>query len=475
MVVGALERGFEVAVIGAGPGGYLTAIRLAQLGKDVALIEASDSLGGICLNEGCIPSKALIHASDFYYTAKKASKFGVNISGKVEVDFPKLVKWKDSVVKKLTDGVEYLANKNGVELIKGYAFFESINSLNVKSHNKTQKINFEKCIIATGSSPFFPEGFEPDGEKILGPKEILSLNKLPEKLVVIGGGYIGLEMASLFAKLGSKVSLIEANELLIKNHDNDARVALLKRFSSLAIDIHLSSRAKKITKNDSVLVEIEGKEGSTKTIEGDKVLIALGRYPNSFSIGLENTGVKTDKKGFIQVNEKMQTNIPHIYSIGDVVGGPLLAHKAYREAKVAAETIADIPSAFDNFVIPAVIYTDPEIAWAGISEREAKEKNIDIVVGTFPFHASGRALTLDAPEGFVKTIADRETKRVLGVEIVGMDASELISEAALAIEMGAFLEDLSKTIHPHPSMSEALLESAEAALGEAVHILQKEK
>lgn len=475
MVVGALERGFDVVVIGGGPGGYLTAIRLAQLKKDVALIEASDSLGGICLNEGCIPSKALIHAANFYYSAKKASKFGVNISGDVKVDFPKLIQWKNSVVKRLTDGVKYLSEKNGVELIKGFAVFDDDKSLTVKSENGNQKIHFEKCIIATGSSPFFPEGFEPDGKNILGPREILSLDELPEKLIVIGGGYIGLEMAALFAKFGSNVSLIEANDLLIKDHDEDVRNALKKRFSSLGIDVNLSSRAKKITKSDSVAVEIENKDGSTKTLNGDKVLIALGRYPNSKSIGLEKTGVATDEKGFIKVNEKMQTNVPHIYSIGDVVGGPLLAHKAYREAKVAAEAVADIPAAFDNVVIPAVIYTDPEIAWAGISEKEAKEKNLEIVTGTFPFHASGRALTLDAPVGFVKTIAEKETKRVLGVEIVGMDASELISEAALAIEMGAFLDDLSKTIHPHPSMSEALLESAEAALGEAVHIIQSEK
>jgi dihydrolipoamide dehydrogenase len=474
MVVGALSKGTEVAVIGAGPGGYLTAIRLAQLGKDVTLIESSDSLGGICLNEGCIPSKALIHAADFYFSANKASKFGIDVGG-VTLHFGRLIEWKKSVVKRLTDGVKYLSEKNGVEIVKGYACFESDKSLKVETEHGSQIIDFEKCIIATGSSPFFPQGFEPDGKFVLGPKEILSLEKVPRRLIVIGGGYIGLEMAALFAKFGSDVSLIEQNELLLKAHDDEIRDALMKRFKYLKLHLYLGSRANKISKGEKAAVEIKDKDGNLTTLEGDKVLIALGRYPNSVKIGLDKTGVEVDEKGFIKVNERLQTNIKHIYAIGDVVGGPLLAHKAYREAKVAAEAVADIPSAFDNIVIPAVIYTDPEIAWAGLSEKEAKEKGYEVVTGTFPFHASGRALTLDAPEGFVKTIAEKESKKILGVEIVGMDASELISEAALAIEMGAFLDDLSKTIHPHPSMSEALLESAEAALGEAVHVLKKEE
>jgi dihydrolipoamide dehydrogenase len=474
MVVGALSKGTEVAVIGAGPGGYLTAIRLAQLGKDVTLIDSSDSLGGVCLNEGCIPSKALIHASDFYFSANKASKFGIDV-GEVTLNFGRMIDWKNSVVKRLTDGVRYLSEKNGVEIIKGYAKFESDKSLKVETEQGSQVIDFEKCIIATGSSPFFPKGFEPDGKFILGPREILSLEKVPRKLVVIGGGYIGLEMAALFAKFGSDVSLVEQNDMLLKAHDDEMREALMKRFRALKVHLYLGSRANKIVKKEKVTVEIQNKDGELLNLEGDKVLIALGRYPNSANIGIENTGVELDEKGFIKVNERLQTNVKHIYAIGDVVGGPLLAHKAYREAKVAAEAVADIPSAFDNIVIPAVIYTDPEIAWAGLSEKEAKQKGYEVVAGIFPFHASGRALTLDAPEGFVKTIAEKETKKILGVEVVGMDASELISEAALAIEMGAFLDDLSKTIHPHPSMSEALLESAEAALGEAVHVLKKEQ
>ena len=475
MVVGTLEKGFEVVVIGGGPGGYLTAIRLAQLKKDVALIESSETLGGICLNEGCIPSKALIHASDFFYSAKKASKFGVAISGDISVNFENLMSWKDSIVKKLTDGVKFLVQKNGVELINGFATFKDKNSVSVKSEKGEQVINFNKCIIATGSSPQFPRGFEPDGDKVLGPRDILSLKELPSRLIVIGGGYIGLEMSALFAKFGSKVTLIEARDSLLKDHDDEVRKALIKRFSQLNIEVLLSSRANKIEKDEEVSTEVETKDGEKRIVEGDKVLIALGRKPNSSNIGIETLGIETDPGGFIKVNEKMQTNLENIYAIGDVIGGPLLAHKAYREAKVAAEAIAGIPTAFDSVVIPAVIYTDPEIAWAGLSETEAKVKGIDVITGTFPFYVSGRALTLDAPEGFVKTIAEKGTNRVLGVEIVGMDASELISEAALAIEMGAFLEDLSKTIHPHPSMSEALLESAEAALGEAVHILQSGK
>ncbi|HPA26184.1 MAG TPA: dihydrolipoyl dehydrogenase [Acidobacteriota bacterium] len=473
MVVGALSQGTEVAVIGSGPGGYLTAIRLAQLGKDVTLIEASESLGGICLNEGCIPSKALIHASDFYYSAPKATKFGITV-GAPQLDFPRLIGWKESVVKRLTGGVRYLSEKNGVTIIRGYASFASERSLNVSTEHGSQTIEFEKCIIATGSSPFFPKGFEPDGRIVLGPREILSLEAVPERLVVIGGGYIGLEMAALFAKFGSKVSVIEKNDTVLRNHDSEIREALLKRFATLKIEFFLSSTAEKVIKSGKTGVEIRDAGGNTSFLEGDKVLVALGRFPNSGKISIEKTGVELDARGFIKVNEKMQTGAENIYAIGDVIGGPLLAHKAYREAKVAAEAVAGIPSAFDNVVIPAVIYTDPEIAWAGLSETEAVAAGHEVVTGMFPFHASGRALTLDAPEGFVKTIAERDSKRILGVEIVGMDASELISEAALAIEMGAFLDDLSKTIHPHPSMSEALLESAEAALGEAVHILKKE-
>lgn len=473
MVVGALERGFEVCVIGGGPGGYLTAIRLAQLGKDVALIEASDRLGGICLNEGCIPSKALIHASDFFYSAKKAETFGIKIEGNLSVDFTKLIKWKDQIVNKLTDGVKFLSEKNGVELIKGYAKFLNDHSLTVStSDGASQTINFQKCIIATGSSPYFPDGFAPDNEFVLGPRDILSIKDIPKKLIVLGGGYIGLEMAALFAKFGSQVSLVEANNKILKNHDDEVREATEKRFKTLKIEMVMAFRAKSIDR-EAKMVEVINNESEIKKIEGDKVLIALGRNPNTKDIGIENVNVGLDERGFIKVNEKMQTSNPNIYAIGDVIGGPLLAHKAYREAKVAAEVIAEIPSAFDNVVIPAVIYTDPEIAWAGLSQKEAEQKGINISVGSFPFHASGRALTLDSPTGFVKTIAEKETKRIIGVEIVGYDASELISEAALAIEMGAFLDDLSKTIHPHPSMSEALLESAEAALGEAVHIINK--
>ncbi len=472
MVVGTLEKGFEVVVIGGGPGGYLTAIRLAQLKKDVALIETSPTLGGVCLNEGCIPSKALIHAADFFYSAKKSSRFGVEISGDISVNLKNLMKWKDSVVNKLTDGVKFLVQKNGVELINGFATFKDRNSLTVKSEKGEQYVKFDKCIIATGSSPQFPDGFEPDGKKVLGPGDILSLEELPSKLIVIGGGYIGLEMSALFAKFGSKVTLIEARDYLLKEHDDEVRKALMKRFSQLNIEVLLSSKANKIERDGEVSIEVEMKNGEKRKVEGDKVLIALGRKPNSSNIGIEPLYIEIDNSGFIKVNDKMQTNLENVYAIGDVVGGPLLAHKAYREAKVAAEAIAGIPTAFDSVVIPAVIYSDPEIAWAGLSETEANLRGIDVITGTFPFYVSGRALTLDAPEGFVKIIAEKGTNRVLGVEIVGMDASELISEAALAIEMGAFLDDLSKTIHPHPSMSEALLESAEAALGEAVHILQ---
>lgn len=472
MVVGSVSKGCQVVVIGGGPGGYLAAIRLAQLKKDVILVEERASLGGICLNEGCIPSKALIHAADLLESVKGAGIMGFDFAVQ-GFEMPKLVSWKDTIVRRLTAGVKTLCTKNGAEVVQGRAKFLTGRTLEVQGPAGAQVIEFEQAVIATGSLPFFPPGFEPDHEKVVEARDALSFQSVPPRLVVIGGGYNGLELGSVYAKLGSKVELVEFFPKLVPAHDPEVGEVLTKRIIALGVTLHLGHKAVSVERGETVKVTIAGADGQPKVLEADKVLVSIGRVPNVQGLGLADAGVETDGKGFIKVNAKMETSVPGIYALGDVVGGPLLAHKAYREAKVAAEVIAQMPSAFDNIVIPAVIYTDPEVAWAGLSEREAKEQGYQVATGTFPFRASGRAMTLNAPEGFVKTIADAETKRILGVTIVGAGASEMISEAALAIEMGAFLDDLSQTIHPHPTLSEGLMESVDAALGEAIHILNK--
>jgi dihydrolipoamide dehydrogenase len=472
MVVGSFAKGCQVAVVGAGPGGYLAAIRLAQLKKDVVLIEAETRLGGICLNEGCIPSKALIHAADFLAEAKEAHKMGISVEAR-GVDMGRLVAWKDGVVQKLTGGVKFLAEKNGAEVLTGRARFTSDRTLEVHTDQGPQVVQFEQAVIATGSVPFPLPGFEVDGETVIGSREALSLQEVPRRLVVIGGGYIGLELGSVYRKLGAEVDVVEFFPELLLQHDPEVREVLTRRLKALGVGLHLGYKAMRLERGTPSRVVIQDKEGKESGLEADNVLVSVGRVPGVQGLGLDAAGVKQDAKGFISVNARMETSAPGIWAIGDVVGGPLLAHKAYREAKVAAEVIAGEPSAFDNLVIPAVIYTDPEIAWAGLSEQEAVQKGHRVVTGAFPFKASGRAMTLNATEGFVKTVADADTKRILGIHIVGADASEMISEAALAIEMGAFLDDLSQTIHPHPTLSEGLLESVEAALGAAIHVMNK--
>ncbi len=471
MVVGSVSRGCQVAVIGAGPGGYLAAIRAAQLGKDVILVEKEARLGGVCLNVGCIPSKALIHASDLAYEAGHSRSMGITVEG-VRVDLAKMVKWKDGIVRRLTGGVKFLCEKNGVEVVHGSARFTSDRSLVVDTDDGQVEIQFEQAIVATGSRPMGLEGFPHDGTSIIGSSEALSLQAVPQRIAVIGAGYIGLELGMVYAKLGSKVSIVEFLPELVPALDRDVARALAKRLGDFGIDLHLSHRAVRYEPGNPGTVVAQGPESELK-IEADVVMVSVGRVPNVDGLGLEEIAVATDDRGFIAVNERMQTNVAGIYAIGDVVGGALLAHKAYQEAKVAAEVIAGEPAAFDNVGIPAVIYTDPEVAWVGLSEQEARDQGREVVTGTFPFSASGRAMSLGATEGFVKAIGDAETKTLLGVVAVGRGVSEFIGEATLALEMGAFLEDVALTIHPHPTMSEAFQEAVEGALGKAIHMLNK--
>jgi len=471
MVVGSVSRGCQVVVVGAGPGGYVAAIRLAQLGKDVILVEKNATLGGVCLNVGCIPSKALIHASELAFEAQHAQGMGITVEG-VTVDLPKMVEWKDGIVDRLTSGVAFLCEKNGVEVVHGSAEFLSDRSLVVASDDGRVEIEFEQAVIATGSRPMQLDGFPYDGEKIIGSTEALSLQTIPEKLVIIGAGYIGLELGIVYAKLGSQVSIVEFLPKVVPDLDAEVGKALTRQLKKLKIKLHLSHRAESFEPGDPSTVIARGPKDEELRLEADVVMMSVGRVPNSEGLGLEAAGVAIDNKGFITVNDRMQTSAPGIYAIGDVAGGALLAHKAYQEAKVAAEVIAGEPAAFDSFV-PAVIYTDPEVAWVGLGEEAAKDQGYNVVTGAFQYKASGRAMSLDSTDGFVKAIADADTKQLLGVIAVGRGVSEFIGEATLALEMGAFLEDVALTIHSHPTMSEALQEAIEAALGQAVHMVNK--
>lgn len=469
MVVGSVARGCEVVVVGAGPGGYVAAIRLARLGKDVVLVERAPRLGGICLNEGCIPSKALIHAAELAHEAGNAESMGITVQG-LEVDVERLVAWKDGIVDRLTGGVKFLCEKAGVEVIQGEAVLTSDRSLEVATEEGRVEITFQNAILATGSSPMTIPGFEPDGERIIGPREALSPSRLPERLVVIGAGYIGLELGMVYAKLGTKVSVVEMLPELFPSLDRDVAKLMQRRLKKLKIGLYLGHRAETFEPGEPGVVVARPEEGEPVSLEADAVLMAVGRVPNSTGLGLEAAGVATDERGFVPVNERCETNVPGIYAIGDLTGGALLAHVAYWQAKAAAEVIAGEPAAFDNVAIPAVIYTDPEIAWAGLGEDEARDAGYEIVTGNFPLRASGRAMTLNAVDGFVKVVGEKESGRFLGAVAVGKGVSEIITEAALALEMGAHLEDLAGTIHPHPTLSEALVEAVEVALGKAVHV-----
>jgi dihydrolipoamide dehydrogenase len=471
MVVGSVSRGCQVVVIGAGPGGYVAAIRLAQLGKDVILVEKAPTLGGVCLNVGCIPSKALIHASELAHEARHAENMGISVKD-MTVDLPTMVAWKDGIVERLTSGVAYLCRQNGVEVVHGAAEFVSDRKIVVASDDDRVEIEFEQAVIATGSRPMALDGFPHDGEKIIGSTEALSLQSIPDRLVIIGAGYIGLELGTVYAKLGSEVSIVEFLPKVAPDLDPEVGKALMRQLKKLNVTLHLSHRAESFEPGNPSIVITRGPNDQELRLEADVVMMSVGRVPNVEGLGLEAAGVTTDEKGFIKVNEKMQTEAPGIYAIGDVVGGALLAHKAFQEAKVAADVIAGEPAAFDN-VVPAVIYTDPEVAWVGMGEVEATAAGHTVVTGTFPFKASGRAMSLDSTDGFVKAIADADTKQILGIIAVGRGVSEFIGEATLALEMGAFLEDVALTIHPHPTMSEALQEAIEGALGQAVHMVNK--
>jgi len=464
-----MTQNTEVAVLGSGPGGYVAAIRLGQLGKETILIEREDRLGGVCLNIGCIPSKALIRIAKLKKQIDAAKQIGLEVSD-VKIDFAKVQTWKQSVVNRHTSGVEFLCKEQNVKIIRGEGRFTGPHELEIRTASSTETIETKNTIIATGSRPVEIPGFKFDGTHVITSTEALEMKEIPKNFVVIGGGVTGLEMATMYAQLGGKVTVIEMLDQLLPGLDIELVRIIERTFRRLGVEYHVKSRAKEY-RDGKVYAILE--DGRDVSFPCDKVLVTVGRRPNSDNIGLEKAGVKTDSHAWIPVDKKMQTNVPGIYAIGDVVGPPMLAHKASKEGVVVAEVIAGMNSEADFRAIPSAIFTDPEIASVGLTEAQAKEKGYDPIVGKFPFTALGRATIAGETEGFVKIIGDKNSDLVLGVHIVGPEASDLISEAALAIEMGATLEDIALTIHPHPTFAEGVMEAAEAAKKKAIHILQK--
>ena len=454
----------QVLVIGAGPGGYTAAFRAADLGQSVVLVERWPSLGGVCLNVGCIPSKALLHAAKVIDESHAMAAHGINFSAP-QIDIDKLRAWKDGVVKRLTGGLTGLAKQRKVTVVTGEARFVSPNQVAVEHEGQTRIIGFDHAIIAAGSEPVQMPFIPHEDPRVLDSTGALELDGVPARLLVIGGGIIGLEMATVYHALGAKVTIVELMDQIIPGADKDLVTPLMKRISKQYEAIHLKAKVTAVEATpEGLKVSFEG--GTAPASDTfDKVLVSVGRRPNGQRIGAEAAGVAVDARGFIAVDRQMRTNVPHIFAIGDVVGQPMLAHKATHEGKVAAEVAAGKASAFDAKVIPSVAYTDPEVAWVGMTETEAKAKGVKVGKGVFPWAASGRSLALGREEGLTKVLFDPETDRILGCGIVGPSAGDLIAEAALAIELGADAEDIGLTIHPHPTLSETIGLAAEAFEG----------
>jgi len=462
----------EIVVLGAGPGGYAAAFYAADKGKKVTLVEQNPRLGGICLNVGCIPSKALLHATEILRETSASALRGIEF-GAPKVDLEKLRGWKNSILDTLGKGIKTLAQHRKIQLIQGRGHFEDSQTLRVETAEGQKFIRYEKAIIAVGSKPTLPSAFDLGNPRVMTSTAALDLPDIPENLLVVGGGYIGMELGTVYAALGSHVVVLEALPAILAGIDADLARPVLRAAQKAFKEIRLNTKVLKMAtvgKQIKVTVEID-KQPREELY--DRVLVSVGRSPNLADLGLENTKVSKDDKGFIQCNTQQQTDDPNIYAIGDVNGGALLAHRATKEGKIAVEAILGEASAFENIVIPAVVYTDPEVAWCGLTEIEAKQKGIEIKVAKFLWGASGRALTLDRPDGLTKLIIEPDTERVLGVGITGASAGELISEGVLAVEMGATARDIADSVHPHPTLSESLMEAAESFYGTATHTLSR--
>lgn len=460
---------FDLIVIGSGPGGYHAAIRAASLGLKVACVERGD-VGGVCLNVGCIPTKALLHAAHTLEGAHEASSFGVSF-GEPTIDLAALEAWKGSVVGKLTSGVKQLLKGNRVELVQGSASFVDAHTVAVDG----KRLSAKAFIVATGSRPIEIPGFEVDGERVVDSTGALQIGSVPKRFMALGGSAIGLEFADIYQALGSEVTVVEMMDRIVPTADVDASKALHQALTARGIALKTATKAASLKRTKSGLqVTLETADGATERVTVDKLLVAVGRRPNSEALELAAAGVAVDARGFIPTNASMQSNVPHIYAIGDVARGPLLAHKAMKEGLVAAEHAAGRPAAVDTLV-PGVIYTHPELAQVGMTEAEAKAAGYEVEVGTFPLAASGRALTMNAGGGLVKLIGDAKSDLLLGAHIVGPGAGDLIAEMTLAMEMGATLEDVAATQHPHPTLAEGMMEAAEHAHGKAIHVPNKRK
>ncbi|GGO02057.1 MULTISPECIES: dihydrolipoyl dehydrogenase [Haloarcula] len=470
MVVGDVTTGTELLVIGGGPGGYVAAIRGAQLGLDTTLVE-KDAYGGTCLNHGCIPSKALISAADVAHDAKHAEDMGVFADP--AVDMAGMTEWKDGVVTRLTKGVESLCKNAGVNLVSGTAEFVDEETVRVAHGGEGQgseSIAFEHAVVATGSRPIQVPGFEFDSDRILSSRDALALESVPEDLLVVGAGYIGMELSTVFAKLGADVTVVEMLDDVLPGYESDVADVVRERAESLGIDFAFGEAARDWEElDDGIRVRTTDADDDVEEYNTDRCLVAVGRTPVTDTLGLDAIDLEPNDDGFLATDDQARTDVEHIFAVGDVAGEPMLAHKGMAEGEVAAEVAAGEPAALDQQAIPAAVFTDPEIGTVGMTEAEADDAGFDPVVGEMPLRANGRALTLDEKAGFVRVVADADTEFLLGAQIVGPEASELIAEVGLGIEMGARLEDVAGTVHTHPTLSEAVHEAAKAARGEAIH------
>ncbi len=482
MVMGELAESTDVLVIGGGPAGYVAAIRAAQLGRQVTVVE-KEGLGGLCLFHGCIPSKALIHAADALEQIQRYTAEGISVDN-ARIDYNKTQDWKAGVIKQLNSGIQFLFKQYGIETVYGSAYFESPTRVGIATEAGVRAFEFRSCIIATGSSSRKLKELAFDGTTIISSREALALRDIPKSIAIFGGGYIGCELGFVFAKIGSQVTIVEHGSKILAAADPEASAIVQKRLEELGVKFYFNSKAEDcVVEGGMARVKFSptntangtpGAGGEVREMQVEKVLVAIGNVPNTSSeLGLDKAGIALDNKGFITVDSQMRTSVPTIYAVGDVVGHPMLAHKASAQARIAAEVVAGKDVIYDKKVVPAVVFTDPEIASVGLQEHEAHAQGKSVAVGKFPFRALGRALASNKPSGFVKIIADGTTHAVLGGTIVGAGASDLIAEIALAAESGLLLEDVAATIHVHPTFAEAVGEAAEDALGEAIHLPKK--
>ena len=462
----------EIVVVGAGPGGYAAAFYAADLGKKVVLVEREKRLGGVCLNRGCIPSKALLHATHALATVGESAHRGINFA-KPAVELEKLRAWKESILTKLSGGVAQLARMRNVQVVTGRGCFEDSSTLRVESEQGNQLVNFEKAIIAVGSMPAMPKAFDLGDPRVMTSTEALEIEEIPAKLLVIGGGYIGMELGTVYARLGSEVVVAEALPAVLAGADPDLARHVVLAAKKAFKQIRTSAKVLTMTAVGSQIRVAMEFDGQVLEETYDRVLVSVGRRAAGEDLGLENTRVIRDDKGFVKVDTHQRTADPSIFAIGDIVGGIMLAHKAHKEARIAVENICGGHTTFENIAIPAVVFTDPELAWVGLTESEAKAGAIKVEVAKFPWAASGRALSFDRTDGLTKLIIEPVTERILGMGIVGHNAGELIAEATVLIKMGATAKDLALTVHPHPTLSETLMEAAEIFYGHATHAIGK--